>query len=157
SLAMTAEIGPVTTATLERTAQLINKSNQFNLTTRRYTAAEVLARAQDPAWVTRTVRLADRFGDNGLIGVLLAKTNCDALEIDTWLMSCRVLKRGVEALVLNELAAAARALGLAKLRGEFIPTSKNGLVAGHYAGLGFTQVGGTDDGRTRWELALAGW
>src|SRR5208283_2645269 len=96
SLEMVARIAPVDDVSLERTAQLINKSNQFNLTTRRRTAAEVMALAADPQWFTCTVSLRDRFGDNGLISVLLAKEEGDALVIDTWLMSCRVLKRGVE-------------------------------------------------------------
>ena len=86
SLAMVARIGPVTPMSLERTAQLINKSNQFNLTTRRRSAAEVAAIAADPQWLTRTVSLADRFGDNGLISVLLAKVEADALVIDTWVL-----------------------------------------------------------------------
>src|SRR5439155_11119948 len=105
SLRMTARVGPVTPATLERAAQLVNKSNQFNLTTRRTTPAELAARSRDPDWVTRTVTLADRFGDNGLISVALARRDADALVIDTWLMSCRVLKREVEVLLLNDLAA----------------------------------------------------
>ena len=124
---------------LERTAQLINKSNQFNLTTRRRSAAEVSALAADPSWLTRTVSLADRFGDNGLISVLLAKVEGDALVIDTWLMSCRVLKRGVETLLNNHLCRWAVGRGLKRICGEYIPTAKNDLVREHYAGLGYRQ------------------
>ncbi len=113
---------------------------------------------EDPAWVTRVIKLADRFGDNGLISVLLAKQEGDALVIDTWLMSCRVLKRGVEQLALNELAAAARARGLARLVGEHIPTAKNVIVKDHYEGLGFTRVQADRDGRTLWALEVGeGW
>ena len=79
---MVARTGPITPMSLERSAQLINKSNQFNLTTRRRSAAEVSALMADPAWLTRTVSLVDRFGDNGLISVLLAKVEGDALVID---------------------------------------------------------------------------
>ena len=89
---MTAIFGPVNSATLERTAQLIQRSNQFNLTTRRHSAADVLAMMADETWLTRTVSLRDRFGDNGLICVLFAKITGDVLDIDTWLMSCRVLE-----------------------------------------------------------------
>lgn len=156
SLHMTARIGPVTATNVERSAQLVNKSNQFNLTTRRTTSAELLAKAGDRQWVTMTVSLADRFGDNGLISVILARRDADALAIETWLMSCRVLKRGVEAQVLNELAASARAAGLKRLVGEYIPTPKNSLVADHYSHLGFSKTSDID-GVTSWELKLENW
>ena len=155
SLAMVARIGPVTAMSLERTAQLINKSNQFNLTTRRRSAAEVSAIAADPQWLTRTVSLADRFGDNGLISVLLAKVEGDALVIDTWLMSCRVLKRGVETLLNNNLCRWAIGRGLKRICGEYIPTPKNDLVREHYAGLGYTKIADDGAGHTRWEMPLS--
>ncbi len=154
SLEMVARIAPISSTTLERSVQLIHRSNQFNLTTRRRSAAEVLALLEDGAWVTRTVSLADRFGDNGLISVLLARECGEALEIDTWLMSCRVLKRGVEHFLLDHLCRLAGQRGLKAIRGEYIPTSKNGLVRQHYADLGFSQTGNGDDGRTLWELKL---
>ena len=153
SLEMVARIAPIDAATLERSVQLMHRSNQFNLTTRRRSAAEVLALLTDSAWITRTVSLADRFGDNGLVSVVLARQCGEALEIDTWLMSCRVLKRGVEQLQLNDLCRLACQRGLKVIRGEYIPTPKNGLVRQHYADLGFEQVG-SDDGRTLWELKL---
>jgi FkbH-like protein len=113
----------------------------------------------DPAWLTLTVSLSDNFGDNGLISVLLARIDRDALVIDTWLMSCRVLKRGVEQFLLNKCAKLARERGLATIKGEYIPTAKNGLVRDHFANLGFTQVGkGDDSAHTWWELRLDnGW
>jgi FkbH-like protein len=154
SLAMVARIAPVDEVSLERTAQLINKSNQFNLTTRRRTAAEVMALVADPQWCARTVSLRDRFGDNGLISVLLAKREDDALVIDTWLMSCRVLKRGVETLLHNHLARWARQHGLRRIRGEYIATAKNGIVKDHYAGLGFSRVE-EEQGRSVWEFVIA--
>lgn len=154
SLDMRAWVGAVGDLELDRTVQLIGKSNQFNLTTRRHSAGDIQAMLANPDWETRVVRLVDRFGDNGLISVLLARADGDTLAIDTWLMSCRVLKRGVEQMLLNHIAELARARGLASLTGEYIPTAKNVLVKDHYANLGFTQVSGEADGRTSWRLAL---
>ncbi len=154
SLAMVAKIGPVMQMSLERTAQLINKSNQFNLTTRRRSAADVLALLQDPTWVTRTVSLADRFGDNGLISVVIGHVAGDTLEIDTWLMSCRVLKRGVEAMVHNHFCRLARSMGLQRLQGAYIPTPKNDLVREHYPNLGFELVSQEADGSTLWRFPI---
>lgn len=152
--AMRSVVGPIVADTLARAAQLINKSNQWNLTTRRRTAAEVLALTADPAWLTRTFTLTDRFGDNGLICVVLARVAGAALEIDTWLMSCRVLKRGVEALVLNHLCGLANRHGLEFVRGEFLPTAKNDLVRDHYRDMGFRRTAGDDTGGSAWELEL---
>lgn len=157
SLNMQSAIRPVIDATLERSTQLINKSNQFNLTTRRKTVSDVLAATVAADWVTMTVTLADRFGDNGLISVILAKAEGDVLDIETWLMSCRVLKRGVERLVLNALVEEARERGITWLRGEYIPTPKNGLVRDHYADLGFEKVETRLDGHTVWKLRIAGY
>jgi FkbH-like protein len=154
SLDMAARIEPITNATVERTAQLINRSNQFNLTTRRYTNADVLNLMNDPKWVTRTLSLQDRFGDNGLISVLLARTDSGALIIDTWLMSCRVLKRGVERFLLNDVVAAATDRGLTRVLGEYIPTPKNALVRDHYRSLGFAKISGEVPGHTYWELRI---
>src|SRR6185312_14832220 len=158
SLAMVADVAPIDALSLERSTQLINKSNQFNLTTRRYTAAEVLGVAQDPSWITLTVSLKDRFGDNGLISVLLARVEGKVLNVDTWLMSCRVLKRGVEQMLLEELVEAAKQRGVARIRGTYLPTPKNGLVARHYPDLGFQEIdaAGLPAGATRWELQLEG-
>jgi FkbH-like protein len=154
SLDMVARIEPVVAATVERTAQLIDRSNQFNLTTRRYTNADVLNLMANPTWITRTISLKDRFGDNGLISVLLARTEADALIIDTWLMSCRVLKRGVERLLLNNVVAAASQRGLKRVIGEYIPTPKNDLVREHYRALGFIQINGEMPGNSYWELRV---
>ena len=155
SLEMKARIGPIHAATLERSAQLIHRSNQFNLTTRRRSVAEITLLLEDSSWITRTISLADRFGDNGLISVLLARVQDDALQIDTWLMSCRVLKRGVEPFLLNHLCLAARERGLSVIRGEYIPSPKNSLVRDHYAGLGFCQTGEMAGGTTQWEFRLS--
>lgn len=155
SLGMFARISTIDASCLERSVQLIQRSNQFNLTTRRRSAAEVSALLLDPSWITRTVSLKDRFGDNGLISVLLAQVRRDYLEIDTWLMSCRVLKRGVEHFLLHHLWLMAGNLGLKSIRGKFIPTPKNELVRKHYAELGFTPIGHGSNGETAWELSLA--
>lgn len=131
-------IGP---AELARATQLINKTNQFNLTTRRYTEAEVERMASDPQTIALALRLADKFGDNGLISVVLARPDAaiaaDELLIDSWLMSCRVLGRQVEAAVLDVLANAAETAGWRALVGEYRRTERNGMVAEHYPRLGF--------------------
>jgi FkbH-like protein len=157
SLAMVARVAPIDATSLERSVQLIQRSNQFNLTTRRRAASEMLPLMEDPQWITRTVSLADRFGDNGLISVLLARVSEGALVVDTWLMSCRVLKRGVEQFLLNHLCHLARERGLRQIRGEYIPTPKNSLVADHYGKLGFAARGSGREGQSYWELDLDGW
>jgi FkbH-like protein len=154
SLDMVATIEPVREAALERSVQLINKSNQFNLTTRRRTISEVQALSQSRDWITATVRLSDRFGDNGLISVALGRVHGDVLEIDTWVMSCRVLKRGVERFLMNYLCDVARSCGAKFIRGEYIPTLKNELVRNHYAELGFREIEPKSVGHTVWQLSL---
>ncbi|MCC3245014.1 HAD-IIIC family phosphatase [Methylocystis sp. WRRC1] len=136
-----------------RIAQLINKSNQFNLTTRRYTELEVGRMAADPRKHTMQVRLADRFGDNGMISVVIADIGDEKWTIDTWLMSCRVLGRRVEEAVLRHLVAAARAAGAKTLVGRYIPSAKNQMVRDHYGKLGFSEIIGDEPGST-WVLKL---
>ncbi|MGE4406792.1 HAD-IIIC family phosphatase [Pseudomonas sp.] len=152
-------IGP---AELVRSTQLINKTNQFNLTTRRYTEAEVERIAGEPRAIALALRLEDKFGDNGLISVVLARPDAGLgageLLIDSWLMSCRVLGRQVEAAVLEALADAAAAAGWHTLVGEYRPTERNGMVAEHYPRLGFQQRpaptgAGHDASFWRYELA----
>jgi FkbH-like protein len=155
SLAMTCTIRPVDPISRSRVAQLINKSNQFNLTTRRYTEAEVAVAECDPQRHVVQVRLVDRFGDNGIISVLIADKSDADWTIDTWLMSCRVLGRRVQEAALAHLAAAARAEGAERLIGHYVPSPKNRMVEDHYAKLGFTADGDRPDGGTRWVLDLA--
>jgi FkbH-like protein len=154
SLEMVATIAPFDAMGRSRIAQLINKSNQFNLTTRRYTESEVAALQSDPEVLTIQARLRDRFGDNGMISVIICRKAQGAWAIDSWLMSCRVLGREVEALLLQEIVRIASAEGANKLVGEFIPTSKNELVRDHYKKLGFTLSGHERD-TTVWTLNLA--
>jgi FkbH-like protein len=154
SLEMVCTIRPVDSSSRARAAQLVNKSNQYNLTTRRYTEAQVEAAERDPKKHVSQVRLVDKFGDNGIISVLIADRLGDRWEIDTWLMSCRVLGRRVQEAALGHLAAAARADGATRLVGRYIPSPKNAMVRDHYQKLGFVQVEGGADGETVWELDL---
>jgi FkbH-like protein len=139
---------------IERATQLINKSNQFNLTTRRYTLAEIRAIAADREWRTLTFSLRDNLGDNGLICVILARKQENTLSIDTWVMSCRVLQRGVEQFVRNELVDLATHEACTGLNGSFLPTAKNSMVADLYPHLGFESAG-ADNGQTLWRLSVA--
>jgi FkbH-like protein len=135
-----------------RISQLINKSNQFNLTTRRYTELDVAAVEVDPACFTLQVRLVDRFGDNGMICVIICRPQpASEWEIDTWLMSCRVLGRRVEQMVLREILFHARERGIRRLIGVYLPSEKNRMVQDHYAKLGFRLVD-SGSSATTWEL-----
>ena len=151
SLEMVAEIAPFAPLYLERITQLINKTNQFNLTTRRCTSAEVQAMAKDPQCLTLYGRLSDRFGDNGLVSVLAGHKAGATLEIDVWLMSCRVLKREMELAMFDALVEQCQARGICKILGVYIPTRKNGMVSGLYNELGFTNIEKAEDGRQVWE------
>jgi FkbH-like protein len=156
SLGMKITFRPFDEVGRSRIVQLINKSNQFNLTTRRYSEAEVAAAGRDPDCFTLQVRLADIFGDNGMISVVICRRRSSAWHIDTWLMSCRVLGRQVERMVLREMLHHAARHGIAKLIGVYRPTERNKLVEDHYAKLGFTRVAHHDDGSTEWELSTDG-
>src|ERR1700722_18295525 len=156
SLDMTITFQPFDATGRARIVQLINKSNQYNLTTRRYTDPEVAAAESDPEVFTLQVRLADIFGDNGMISVVICRpSQAGVWDIDTWLMSCRVLGRKAEHMVLREILEHARAAGVHKLTGTYRPTDRNQLVADHYARLGFKKTGEEDSGLTRWELSVS--
>ncbi len=158
SLDMVAEFSAFDAVGRARITQLINKTNQFNLTTRRRTMAEVEALEHDPMAITLQVRLTDRFGDNGMISVVVATQAGAEVLIDTWLMSCRVLNRGVERAVLNVLVALAQARGATRIVGRFLPTAKNALVQDHYAALGFSSLNGqpgADGEASAWSLDIA--
>jgi len=157
SLDMTITFQPFDATGRARIVQLINKSNQYNLTTRRYTDPEVMEAENDPEVFTLQVRLADVFGDNGMISVVICRPGeAGVWEIDTWLMSCRVLGRKVEHMVLREILEHARAAGIHKLVGTYNPTDRNKLVVDHYAKLGFTKVAEEESGFTHWELQVEG-
>jgi FkbH-like protein len=154
SLQMVATISPFNAVGRVRIAQLINKSNQFNLTTRRYSESEVEALEKDSARYCLQVRLADRFGDNGMISVIIFDIDTEEWSCDTWLMSCRVLGRRVEELVLATVAQAAKEAKAKRLKGTYLPTKKNGLVTEHFAKLGFSKISDLPDGGTTWTLDL---
>ena len=136
-----------------RIAQLINKSNQFNLTTRRYTEAEIDTLIDDNQAFTMQIRLEDVFGDNGMISAIICRAKGDDWEIDTWLMSCRVLGRKVEEAALQQLIHFGKVRGIKRLIGLYRPTERNSIVAEHYAKLGFTASGRRDDAEL-WILPL---
>jgi FkbH-like protein len=152
SLQMTAEIARFVPVYLERITQLTNKTNQFNLTTRRYTLAEMEAATRDPGYIGLYGRLTDRFGDNGLVSVVLGRREDDVLHLDLWLMSCRVLKRDMEIAMLDVLVAEAQQLGVRTLQGVYLPTKKNGMVADFYERIGFARLGDIADGGSSYRL-----
>ena len=146
---------PVSDANIERVTQLTNKTNQFNLTTRRRTLAEVRHLASVSAGWTGVFSLQDRYGDYGIIGLLFCVPGAEPAcwDIDTWLMSCRVLRRDVEKFMLDCLIDAARAAGIQKIRGQYLRTEKNGQVADLFPTLGFDTVAKADD-EGRYELRV---
>ncbi len=157
SLDMTITFQPFDATGRARIVQLVNKSNQYNLTTRRYTEPEVDEAENAPDVFTLQVRLADIFGDNGMISVIICRPEKEGeWEIDTWLMSCRVLGRKVEHMVLGELLAHAREAGIHVLTGTYRPTDRNKLVIDHYSKLGFTKIDEDETGITRWRLLVEG-
>ncbi len=158
SLDMSAEIEPFQSVYLERIVQLINKTNQFNLTTRRYTSAEVEAIASGPNYIALYGKLKDTFGDNGLVSVIIGRREAADLHLDLWIMSCRVLKRDMEIAMLDTLVAHARAAGVERITGVYLRTPKNAMVEDFYGKSGFTPVSSADDGsRSVWSLPVAGY
>ena len=155
SLEMVMTVQPFDEPGRNRIVQLINKSNQYNLTTRRYTEREVEEAQRDPDCVTLQVRLRDKFGDNGMISVVICRRVGRDWHVDTWLMSCRVLGRRVEDAVLQELLLQARRRGIDRIIGVYHPTERNKLVEDHYAKLGFALVERRQDGTTVWQLSVA--
>ena len=151
SLEMVSEVSGFTPFNTPRVAQLSQRSNQFNLRTVRYTEDQITAIENDPKQKGFAFTLEDKFGDNGLIAVvILQEKDFETLFIDTWFMSCRVLKRGMENFTLNTIVEYAKANGYKKIIGEYLPTQKNGMVAEHYPSLGFSKLVGTET--ARWAL-----
>ncbi len=144
SLNMISKVSGFTKFNTPRVAQLSQRSNQFNLRTIRYTEADIEAMAEDPKVIDLSFTLEDKFGDNGLIAVIIMKEqDADTLFVDTWFMSCRVLKRGMENFTLNTMVEEARAKGYKRIVGEYLPTPKNKMVEEHYPHLGFMPVAGS--------------
>jgi predicted enzyme involved in methoxymalonyl-ACP biosynthesis len=156
ALGMVAARGAFDEASLGRIAQLVGKTNQFNLTSRRHSEEALRRMATSPAYWTHWFRLKDRFGDYGLIGAMVATAaREDVWEIDTWLMSCRVIGRQMEDFMLEAVTEAARARGARVLIGLRVPTPKNGLVAELYLRLGFDALPIDADGTERYRLELS--
>jgi FkbH-like protein len=152
SLDMRITVARFEPAKIPRIAQLIQRSNQFNLTTHRYNEGECETMMRDEAnFLPLYASLSDRFGDHGLISVVILKVNPAELEILDWLMSCRVLTRGVEQFLMNRVAAVANEMGLRRVLGQYIPTAKNGMVKEFYAQFGFQNVL-ESNGCTQWQL-----
>ena len=150
SLEMEAEAKPFDSFHFPRIAQLTQRSNQFNLRTIRYTEQEIAAIAADDGYVTLYFTLKDKFGDHGLISTVIMEKQEDQLFVNTWLMSCRVLKRGMEEFIINKMLSTAAALGYKTVVGEYLKTPKNAMVANIYEKLGFVP---TEDGRFQADVA----
>jgi FkbH-like protein len=154
-LQMVVEIEPANSLTLPRIAQLTGKTNQFNLTTRRYSEAQI-NEMQAQGVQVYGARVTDRFGDNGLTGVLIVKPKSDEVwEIDTLLLSCRVMGRGVETSLLAFLVEQAHRAGIAKIQGRFIPTAKNSPAEDCYRRHQFHELEHQEDNTTLWEIEVA--
>lgn len=157
SLEMKAEIQHFIPMYMSRIAQLTNKSNQFNLTTKRYSQADIEEIAQDSNRITLYGKLADKFGDNGVVSIIIARkdgANRDELHIELWLMSCRVLKRDMEFAMMDELVRVAKKNGITKLVGYYYPTAKNAMVKEFYDLQGFEKVAEDENGNTTWKFVI---
>jgi FkbH-like protein len=153
SLEQEVEIAPVNALTVARAAQLTQKTNQFNLTTRRYTEQQIAEMAGAGNWRVWSLRVKDRYADNGLVGLAITRVEGDVSEIDTFLMSCRVIGRTVETALLAHLAADARERGAKVLRGWYLPTKKNMPAGEFYSSHGFEVAERTEEGAL-WKLDL---
>ncbi len=151
-LEMRCEVRPIDSLTVERAAQLVGKTNQWNLTTRRRTAGDLAAVAAEPSTIALTVRLVDRFVDHGIVGVLIATVENGAVDIDTFLMSCRVIGRSLERSMLDDLVERAERRGVTLIRGQYVPSGRNDVVSDVFSNLGFAPAGESDDGSTTWVL-----
>lgn len=140
-----------------RIAQLTNKSNQFNLTTQRFTQAQIEQMAADKKYITLYGKLEDKFGDNGVVSVVIAEKDGTSAHIRLWLMSCRVLKRDMELAMLDGLAGRCLSAGIETLYGYYYPTAKNNMVREFYGQLGFEKLAEDKEGNTEWKLSLAGY
>ena len=154
SLDMHAKIEGFIPLYMARIAQLTNKSNQFNLTTKRYNQTEIEEVANDKNYITLYGKLSDIFGDNGVVSVVIGHILGKILEIDLWIMSCRVLKRDMEFAMMDTLVDKAKKAGIEIIKGFYYPTMKNGMVKDFYAEQGFTKISEDEQGNTIWELDL---
>lgn len=155
SLQMVGTIKPFEPLYMARIAQLTNKSNQFNLTTKRYTQAEIERIAQDSSYLTLYGKLEDKFGDNGVVSVVIGHKESDTLHMDLWLMSCRVLKRDMEYAMMDAVVAQCQKAGITKIKGYYYPTAKNKMVENFYALQGFTKEKQDENGDTVWYYEIS--
>lgn len=153
-LQMELAIATVDDASLARASQLTQKTNQFNVTTRRYNEAEIVRRLADPAWLVTAVGVRDRFGDNGIVGIVMARHAADCVEIDTLLLSCRVIGRTVENAMLAHVCEWAREREATAVCGTVIPTAKNEPARDLFERNAFSKSGEGPDGTTLWRLDL---
>lgn len=152
SLEMKAEIQSFQSVYLDRIAQLTNKSNQFNLTTLRCTRDEIEQMKGSDNYITLYGKLKDKFGDNGVVAVVIGKKKDEELDIILWLMSCRVLKRDLEIAMMDELVSKARQAGIQTIKGYYYPTKKNGMVKDFYGSQGFEKFLEDPAGNSVWRL-----
>lgn len=154
SLQMVAIIDNFKPIYLQRIAQLTNKSNQFNLTTLRCSEDEIRVMAVSLEYICLSGRLVDKFADNGLVTVVIGRIYDTELHLILWLMSCRVLKRGLEDAMMNAIFAEAEKRGIITVIGHYYPTAKNAMVRNFYESMGFTKVAEDNEGNTDWELCV---
>lgn len=155
SLEMKGTIRQFDSIHFSRIAQLTNKSNQFNLTTRRYTQSEIEQIAADPGYITLYGRLEDKFGDNGVVSLIIGKSEGKMLKVELWLMSCRVLKRDMEFAMMDALVAECRKRGIDTIMGFYYRTAKNAMVKDFYGMMGFDRIGdGPSEGDSEWKFAI---
>ena len=155
SLDMTAIIEDFKPVYLKRITQLTNKSNQFNLTTKRYTDSEMLSVFQSNDFVRLYGRLEDKFGDNGIVSVIIGRKFNNILDIELWLMSCRVLKRNMEFAMLDCLVKKCLDLNISEIHGHYLKTSKNSMVSELFRDFGFTITELLPNGDSSWKLMIS--
>jgi FkbH-like protein len=153
-LAMDITIAPIDHVSMVRAAQLTQKTNQFNVTTRRYSEGEMAQRMIDPEWTTATIGVRDKFGDNGIVGIIMARENGESLDVDTFLLSCRVIGRTVETAMLAHICDEGRRRGLKAVTAGVIPSQKNAPARDVFERHGFAKLSEDDSGATSWRIEL---
>ena len=154
SLQMKGIIKPFEPLYIERISQLSNKSNQYNLTTRRYTVSDIEKIAEDDNYISLYGKLIDRFGDNGLVSVVIGHIIEDKCHIDLWIMSCRVLKRDLEYAMMDELVKKCKERNIREIRGYYYPTAKNAMVKDFYSLQGFSKISEDEKGNSEWSYVI---
>lgn len=140
---------------IQRIAQLTNKSNQFNLTTLRCSEDDIKAMQASAEYICLCGRLVDKFADNGLVTIVIGQIHDKELHLILWLMSCRVLKRGLEDAMMNTVIGEAKKRGVITVIGHYYPTAKNAMVRNFYESMGFVKVAEDNKGNTDWELRVS--